>query len=134
MTDVTPRDVPPEVSQLLDAWTRKRGQQIAIHHVVGVTGIAASVAAASGVYQPSLCASVSTLCIAYLAFGNPRKEYGKFARAVRVLYTAVLRYRYHEIDRKALFNAVERGETLIQKAEADDLPSARQIQRAVGTL
>lgn len=128
------RDVPPEIAELLHAWVKKRGQHIFLHYSVGVAGLASSAAAAADAYSrwASLWMVVSSFCIAFLAFGNPRKEYNKFARAVRVLYAAILRYRYHDPDMEALLSAVERGETIIESAENDDGPSVRQIRESLG--
>lgn len=128
------RDVPPEISSLLAAWVRKRGRAIFVHYSVGVAGILASVAAAVDMYSrwASLWMVVSSFCIAFQSFGNPRKEYGKFARAVRVLYSAVLRYRYHTLDMDGLLTAVERGEAIIENVDNDDGPSVRQIRDGLG--
>lgn len=124
------RDVPPEVTSLLAAWVRKRGQAIFLHYSVGVVGILSSVVAAVDMYSrwASLWMVISSFCIAFQSFGNPRKEYGKFARAVRVLYAAVLRYRYHGLDMDGLLTAVERGEAIIENLDNDDGPSVRQIR------
>ena len=128
------RDVPPEVASLLDAWVKRRGLHIFLHYSVGVVGLASSAAAAADAYSrwASLWMVVSSFCIAFLAFGNPRKEYSKFARAVRVLYAAILRYRYHDLDMDGLLNAVERGEAIIESFENDDGPSLRQIRESLG--
>jgi hypothetical protein len=128
------RDVPPEVASLLDAWVKRRGMHIFLHYSVGVVGLASSAAAAADAYSrwASLWMVVSSFCIAFLAFGNPRKEYSKFARAVRVLYAAILRYRYHGLDMDGLLNAVERGEAIIESFENDDGPSLRQIRETLG--
>ena len=130
MTEPTGRAVPPEVASLLHAWVKRRGQHIFLHYSIGVVGILGSVAAAADRYSrwSSLWMVISSFCIAFLAFGNPRREYGKFAQAVRVLYMATLRYRYGEIEIKELLKAVERGETIIQSYESDDAPSVRQIR------
>lgn len=130
MTEAPVRNVPPEISSLLDAWVKKRGQHIFIHYSIGVVGIASSVAAAADAYSrwAGLWMVVSSFCMAFLAFGNPRKEYNKFAQAVRVLYMATLRYRYGEIHMGELLMAAERGETIIQNYESDDAPSVRQIR------
>lgn len=130
MTEPTVRNVPPEISALLHAWVKKRGQHIFIHYSIGVVGIFSSVAAAVDTYSrwASLWMVISSFCIAFLGFGNPRKEYSKFAHAVRVLYMATLRYRYGQIEMKELLKAVERGETIIQNYESDDPPSLRQIR------
>lgn len=126
----TRREVPPEVASLLDSWVRKRGLHIFLHYSVGVVGILSSVAAGVDAYSRwgGVWAVISSFCVAFLAFGNPRKEYSKFAQAVRVLYTATLRYRYGEIEITELLKAVERGETIIQNYETDYAPSARQIR------
>jgi hypothetical protein len=130
MTDTTIREVPPEIFSLLRAWVKRRGHHIFIHYSIGVLGILASVAAAADAYSrwASLWMVVSSFCIAFVGFGNPRREYDKFARAVRVLYIATLRYRYGQIEMKELLKAVERGETIIQSYESDDGPSLRQIR------
>lgn len=130
MTEAAPRTVPPEVSSLLDAWVKKRGLHIFIHYSIGVVGILASCAAAADRYSrwASLWMVISSFSIAFLAFGNPRKEYSKFARAVRVLYAATLRYRYQMIEMRELVEAVERGESIIENFENDDGPSVRQIR------
>jgi hypothetical protein len=129
------RAVPPQVSKLLDAWVQKRQLYNFTHYGVGIVGLFASVAAGSGFFaaSASVFAFVSTLSIAILAFSNPRKEYGKFARAGRVLYMAVLRYQHRQIDLADLLNAVEQGEKIIEKAESDDLPSAHQVRSALGS-
>jgi hypothetical protein len=134
MTDTMVRDVPPEVSSLLHAWVKRRGHHIFIHYSIGVIGILASVAAAVDTYSrwASLWMVISSFCIAFVGFGNPRREYSKFAIAVRVLYMASLRYRYGEIEMKELLKAVERGETIIQNYESDDPPSLRQIRDTLG--
>lgn len=132
MTTVEPaaRQVPPEIASLLDAWVKKRGQHIFIHYSIGVVGILSSVAAAVDLYSrwAGLWSLISSSCIAFLAFGNPRKEYSKFARAVRVLYAAALRYRYNDLEMGELLDAVERGEAIIENYENDDAPSVRQIR------
>jgi hypothetical protein len=135
MDELVPRPVPNEVSQLLQVWLQKRKLYNFAHYGVGIVGLFASVAAGSGLFstRASIFAFVSTLCIAILAFSNPRKEYGKFARAGRVLYMAVLRYRHHQIDLSDLLNAVEQGEKIIEKAESDDIPSAQQVRSALGS-
>jgi hypothetical protein len=127
------RDVLSEISSLLAAWVKRRGLHIFIHYAVGVVGIFASVAAAADAYSrwASLWMVLSSFCMAVLAFGNPRKEYSKFARAVRVLYSAVLRYRYHELEMGDLLLAVERGEAIIENYENDDTPSVRQIRESL---
>lgn len=134
MTGSAVRDVPPEIAALLKAWVRRRGLHIFLHYSVGVAGLASSAAAAADAYSrwASLWMVVSSFCIAFLAFGNPRKEYSKFARAVRVLYAAILRYRYRELEMDGLLNAVERGEAIIESAENDDGPSVRQIRESLG--
>lgn len=128
------REVPPEVSSLLQAWVKRRGHHIFIHYSIGVVGIFASVAAAVDTYSrwASLWMVISSFCIAFVGFGNPRREYSKFAHAVRVLYMATLRYRYGEIEMKELLKAVEQGETIIQNYESDDPPSLRQIRDTLG--
>jgi hypothetical protein len=130
ITETTVRDVPPEVASLLHAWVKRRGQHIFIHYFIGVVGILASVVAAVDMYSPwaSLWMVISSFCIAFVGFGNPRREYSKFAHAVRVLYMATLRYRHGQIEMKELLNAVEQGETIIQSYESDDPPSLRQIR------
>lgn len=128
------REVPSEIASLLHAWVKRRGLHIFIHYAIGVVGILASVAAAADRYSrwSSLWMVLSSFCIACLAFSNPRREYSKFAQAVRVLYMATLRYRYGEIEMKELLAAVERGETIIQNHETDDAPSVRQIRDSLG--
>lgn len=130
MTEEAAREVPPEIAALLHAWIKRRGLHIFIHYAIGAVGIFASVAAAADRYSrwSSLWMVISSFCIACLAFSNPRREYSKFAQAVRVLYIATLRYKYGEIEMKDLLKAVERGETLIQSHESDDAPSVRQIR------
>jgi hypothetical protein len=134
MTEAAPRTVPPEVSSLLDAWVKKRGLHIFIHYSIGVVGILASCAAAADRYSPwaSLWMVVSSFCMTFLAFGNPRKEYNKFARAVRVLYSATLRYRYGLIEAAELLDAVDRGEAIIDSAESDDAPSLQRLRESLG--
>lgn len=134
MNDHPFREVPPEVASLLRAWVRKRGLHIFIHYSIGVAGIFASVAAAADAYSrwASLWMLISSFCIAVLGFGNPRREYNKFAHAVRVLYMATLRYRYGEIEMNELLKAVAQGETIIQNYESDDGPSLRQIRDTLG--
>jgi hypothetical protein len=135
MENIDPRAVPPQVSQLLETWVQKRQLYNFTHYSVGIVGLFASVAAGSGLFSPyaSIFAFISTLCIAVLAFSNPRKEYGKFARAGRVLHMAVLRYQLREIELRDLINAVEQGEKIIEKAESDDLPSGQQVRSALGS-
>ena len=134
MTQIAAREVPPEITSLLRAWVKKRGLHIFIHYSIGVAGILASVAAAVDKYSrwSSLWMVISSFCIAFLAFGNPRREYSKFAQAVRVLYMATLRYCYGQIEMKELLKAAERGETIIQNHESDDAPSVRQIRDSLG--
>lgn len=135
MTDqLAVRPVPDQVSGRLHVWVQKRQLYIFTHYSVGIIGLFASVAAGSGLFSTwaSIFAFVSTLCIAILAFSNPRKEYSKFARASRVLDLAVLRYQHHQMELQDLLNAVELGEKIIEKAESDDLPSAQQVRSALG--
>ncbi|WP_329685550.1 hypothetical protein [Longimicrobium sp.] len=124
------RDVPREIADRLAAWVRRRRHAIFVHYFVGVLGILSSVAAAADAYSrwASLWMVVSSFCMGFMAFGNPRKEYGKFARAVRVLEAAILRYRYHDPDVEALLAAAERGEAIIEHYENDDGPSLRQVR------
>lgn len=124
------REVPSEVSKLLDEWVRKRKRYIFVHYILGVTGILASAAAFADAYSrwASLWMVISSICMAIMAFGNPRRHYEKFARSVRVLYAAVLRYRYHQLDMDGLLSAVERGEAIIENYENDEGPSLRQIR------
>jgi hypothetical protein len=133
--ELVPRPVPNEVSQVLQAWLQRRRLYNFVHYSVGVVGLVASVAAGSGLLSAlsSMFAFMSTVCIAILAFSNPRKEYGKFARASRVLHMAVLRYQLRQIDLNDLLNAVEQGEKIIEKAESDDIPSAQQVRSALGS-
>lgn len=133
--DIESRRVPNEVSQVLQAWLQRRRLYNFAHYSVGIVGLIASVAAGSGLFSAfaSMFAFMSTLCIAILAFSNPRKEYGKFARAGRVLHMAVIRYKLHQIELSDLLNAVEQGEKIIEKAESDDIPSAQQVRSALGS-
>lgn len=126
-------DVPPEVSSRLAAWVLRRRHAIFLHYCVGVLGILSSVAAAADAYSrwASLWMVVSSFCMGFMAFGNPRKEYSKFARAVRVLEAAILRYRYQEPDMAALLAAVDRGEAIIESFENDEGPSLRQVRDGV---
>jgi hypothetical protein len=126
--------VPPEVASRLSAWVLRRRHAIFLHYCVGVLGILSSVAAAADAYSrwASLWMVISSFCMGFMAFGNPRKEYSKFARAVRVLESAILRYRYHEPDMNALLAAVDRGEAIIENYENDEGPSLRQVREGLG--
>lgn len=124
---IQPRDVPSEVSDLLGAWVRKRGHYIFLHYLLGIVALATSIAFVAEMalvqdWSPRrvfACVLISSLCVLTLVFAHPLKEYGKFASAIRVLYTAVLRYRYQVIEMPELLRAVEHGEAIIQRVEDD---------------
>ena len=62
----------------------------------------------------SIIAAIST---ALIGFMHPERRYMKFVRAWRVLDVAAMRYGHGLIDKAALIDAVERGESLIAEFE-----------------
>ena len=137
MSQSDPRAVPSEVSHFLKAWLWRRRLSIALHNTMGIVGLAASLGASSGLLSgsPQVWAFISALSIAVLAFVNPRREYTKFAKAVRVLDVAILRYRHGIYGIEELVDAVERGEAIIGEVEdREEVGSAEQVKKSLKSV
>lgn len=114
-------EVPTEIQERLTSW--KRGRQImgtTAHNLLGLLGILGSLVALAGL--PGVWTKGATIVtgfsIAAMTLWNPRREYMKFATAWRVLDAAARRYRFGHASLSDLFAAIERGEAIIEEADA----------------
>jgi hypothetical protein len=112
------QDLPPDVDKRLDYWHGLWNSSAKYHYFFGVVSVAASVISTSMEGNPAKAFSiVAAIATALIGFMHPERRYMKFVRAWRVLDVAAMRYRHGLIDKAALIDAVERGESLIAEFE-----------------
>jgi len=126
-------EIPAAVQERLTSW--KRGRQImgtTAHNLLGLLGILGSLVALAGL--PGVWTKGATIVtgfsIAAMTLWNPRREYMKFARAWRVLDDAARRYSFGLISLSELFDAIVRGEALIEEADALSGDSSVEMLRS----
>ena len=121
-------DLPPDVDKRLDYWHGLWNSSAKYHYFFGVVSVAASVISTSMDGNPAKAFSiVAAIATALIGFMHPERRYMKFVRAWRVLDVAAMRYRHGLIDKAALIDAVERGESLI--AEFEDRQDAAEAEK-----
>jgi hypothetical protein len=131
------QDLPPDVDKRLDYWHGLWNSSAKYHYFFGVVSVAASVISTSMEGNPAKAFSiVAAIATALIGFMHPERRYMKFVRAWRVLDVAAMRYRHGLIDKAALIDAVERGESLIAEFEdrqdaVEDAKSATAAEPAV---
>jgi hypothetical protein len=115
------RELPANVQERLTSW--KRGRQIigtTAHNLLGLLGILGSLVALAGL--PGVWTKSATIItgfsIAAMTLWNPRREYMKFSKAWRVLDDAALRFKFGRASLDDLFDAMARGEAIIEEADA----------------
>jgi hypothetical protein len=110
--------LPPDVDKRLDYWHGLWNASAKYHYFFGVVSVGASVISTSMEGTPAKAFSiVAAIATALIGFMHPERRYMKFVRAWRVLDVAAMRYRHGLIDKAALIDAVERGESLIAEFE-----------------
>lgn len=114
-------EIPAEVQARLTSW--KRGRQImgtTAHNLLGLLGILGSLIALAGL--PGVWTKGATIVtgfsIAAMTLWNPRREYMKFGKAWRVLDDPARQYSFGLVPLSELFAAIQRGEAIIEEADA----------------
>ncbi len=117
-----PKKVPEEIQERLDQWRGLWSWSAGYHYFVGVVGVTASSLATIdfGIdLVPKLLAAAAAVCLAVLGFVQPDRRYQKFVRAWRTLDPVVLRYKYGEATIDDVFDALQRGESIISEYEQE---------------
>jgi hypothetical protein len=121
------QDLPPDVDKRLSYWHGLWHRSASYHYFFGVISVAASVISTSLEGGPAKGFSIiAAIATALIGFMHPERRYMKFVRAWRVLDVAAMRYRHGLIEKAALIDAVERGESLI--AEFEDKVDAAAVE------
>jgi hypothetical protein len=110
--------LPEDVSERLAYWHGLWRRSAQYHYLFGVVSVAASVISTSlegG--QAKSFSIIAAIATALIGFMHPERRYMKFVRAWRVLDVAAMRYEHGLINRAALIDALERGESLIAEFE-----------------
>ena len=110
--------LPKDVGERLAYWHGLWKRSAQYHYLFGVGSVAASVISTSlegG--QAKSFSIIAAIATALIGFMHPERRYMKFVRAWRVLDVAAIRYEHGLINRAALIDALERGESLIAEFE-----------------
>jgi hypothetical protein len=110
--------IPPDIGSRLSYWQGLWERSAKYHYFFGVISVAASVISTSVEGTPAkICSIIAAISTSLIGFMHPERRYMKFVRPWRVLEVAAMRYRHGLIDKAALIDAVERGESLIAEFE-----------------
>ena len=121
ITTVSSADVPAlpaGIQKRLNYWHGLGSRSAAYHYLFGVVSVAASVISTSlDGQQAKTFSIIAAIATAMIGFMHPERRYMKFVRAWRVLDVAAMRYEHGLIDKSALLDALDRGESLIAEFE-----------------
>jgi hypothetical protein len=113
-----PIALPRDVDQRLAFWHGLWHRSSMYHYFFGVISVAASVISTSTEGTAAkVCSIVAAIATSLIGFMHPERRYLKFIGAWRVLDVAAMRYRHGLIDKAALIDAVEKGESSIAEFE-----------------